>query len=78
MRQGSLAERREGLLDAIERDEEEVRLAMRDLGDAARSTFALRRSVRRSPLAWAAAAFLVGASIGAGRRSSPATGTGVC
>ena len=51
-------------------------LALLDAGELASRTMQEAALVGRGVIL--AAAFLVGASIGAGRRSSPATGTGVC
>ena len=64
------AEQREDLLQGIERDQEEVRVAVHDLTGAARSTLNLREHIRQFPLTWAIGAFLVGVWLG--RRGAPA------
>lgn len=72
------AEQREDLRQSIARDEEEVRLAVRELTGAARSTFDVSEHIKKFPLAWVMGAFLVGAWLGsrgarlnaAGRRKS--------
>ncbi len=58
------AEQREDLLQGIERDQEEVRVAMHELTGAARSTLNVSEHIRQFPLTWAIGAFLVGAWLG--------------
>jgi hypothetical protein len=61
------AEQREDLLDLIAQDEEEVRIALHELTDAAEQKFDVSERIRQAPLAWAVGAFLVGAWLGSGR-----------
>ena len=78
MENGDFAERREGLLQSIERDQGEVRGAVQELVDAAQVRFDVRERVKKSPLAWVIGACLVGLWLGsrgapvavAGRRRS--------
>ena len=58
------AERREGLRQSIERDQEEVRGAVQELVDAAQARFDFRERVKESPLAWVIGACLVGLWLG--------------
>lgn len=64
------AEQREDLLQGIERDEEEVLVAVHELTDAAKSTVNVREHIERFPLTWAVGAFLVGLWLGS--RGAPA------
>ena len=68
------AERREGLLQSIERDQEEVRGAVQELVDAAQVRFDVRERVKESPLAWVIGACLVGLWLGS--RGAPAAAAG--
>ena len=65
------AEQREDLLESIERDQEEVRVAVQELTVAARSTLSLSEHIKEFPLAWATGAFLVGAWLGSRRPAGP-------
>ncbi len=58
------AEQRQDLLQSIEREEEEVRVAVAELTDAARSKLDLGEHIKRYPLTWALGAFLVGLWLG--------------
>lgn len=58
-------ERREELLESIERDQEELREAVHDLTDAARETFVLAERIRESPVAWLVGGALLGLWLGA-------------
>ena len=58
------AEQREDLLQSIERDQEEVRVAVHELTGAARSTFDVREHIKKFPLTWTLGAFLIGAWFG--------------
>jgi len=58
------AEERETLLQSIQRDQQEVRLAVQELTGAARSSLDVRERIREFPLAWAAGALLVGMWLG--------------
>jgi len=64
------AEQREVLLQEIERDQEEVRVAVHELTGAAKSTLNVSEHIRQFPLTWAIGAFLVGVWLGS--RSAPA------
>lgn len=64
MGSAEFAEQREDLLQSIERDEEEVRVAVQELTGAARSTLDLSEHIRKFPLTWAIGALLVGAWLG--------------
>jgi len=69
-------EQREELLESIERDQEEVRVAVQELAGAARSAVDLSEYIRRAPFAWTLGAFLVGAWLGSSRApSAPAIAT---
>jgi hypothetical protein len=58
------ADQRQDLLQSIEREQEEVRVAVHELTAAARSTLDLREHVKRYPLTWAMGALLVGLWLG--------------
>jgi len=58
------AEQRDDLLQSIERDQEEVRVAVHALTGAARSTLSVSEHIKEFPLTWAMGAFLVGAWLG--------------
>jgi hypothetical protein len=58
-------EQREDLLDAIERSEQDVRVALHELTDAAEHKLDIGERIKASPLVWAVGAFLVGAWLGA-------------
>jgi len=62
-------EQRADLLQSIERDRQEVRVALRELTGAAEQTFDVSERIRAAPLAWTLGAFLVGIWLG-GRTSS--------
>ncbi|MDZ4684424.1 MAG: hypothetical protein SH850_04990 [Planctomycetaceae bacterium] len=66
------ADQREELLESIEREQEEVRVAVQELAGAARSAFDLNGYIRSAPLAWTLGAFLVGAWLGSGGISTNA------
>ena len=63
------AERRENLLQGIERAEEAVRVAVHELTGAAGSTLDVSAHIKKFPLTWAIGAFLVGVWLG--RRGAP-------
>lgn len=63
---------RDELLQAIERDEEDVREALHELTNAAEQKLDVSERIRRSPLAWTAGATLVGAIWGAREASAAA------
>ena len=73
MENGDFAEQREDLLRSIEHDEEEVRLALHELTDAAEQKLDVGERIRTAPLTWALGAFLVGAWLGS--RSSAGGGS---
>jgi len=60
------AERREELLQSIERDEEELREAVHELADVAEHKLDLTEYIRSSPIAWLAGAFCFGLWLGLG------------
>ena len=64
------AEQREDLLQGIERDQEEVRVAVHELTGVARSTLNVSEHIRQFPLTWAIGALLVGVWLGS--RGAPA------
>jgi len=68
------AEQRDDLLQSIERDQEEVRVAVQELTGAARSKFNVSEHIKEFPLTWAIGAFLVGAWLGS--RGAPLNGAG--
>ena len=69
MEHSNFAEQREGLLQSIERDQEEVRVAVRELTGAARSRLDVSEHIKEFPLTWAIGALLVG--IWLGSRGAP-------
>lgn len=64
MANGDFAEQREDLLHLIEQDEEEVRIALHELTDAAEQKFDVSERIKAAPLVWTAGAFLIGAWLG--------------
>lgn len=68
---GDFAERREDLLQSIERDEEELREAMHELADVAEHKLNLTEYIRAAPLAWVIGAFCFGIWLGLGNASTP-------
>jgi hypothetical protein len=68
------AEQREDLLHGIERDEEEVRVAVQELTGAARSTLDVSEHIKKFPLTWAIGAFFVGVWLGSRGAAAPVTG----
>lgn len=61
------AEQREDLLQSIERDQEEVRVAVHELTGAARSKLKASEYIKEFPLTWTVGAFLVGMWLGSRR-----------
>lgn len=74
MEKADFAEQRESLLQSIERDQEEVRVAVQELTGAARAKLKVSEHVKKFPLTWALGAFLVGAWLG--RRSATLNAAG--
>ena len=72
MGQTDFAEQREDLLQSIERDEEEVRVAVHALTGAAGSKLDVGQHIKEFPLTWALGAFLVGVWLGS--RGAPSNG----
>ena len=68
------AEQREGLLQGIEHDEEEVRVAVHELTGAAGSVLDVSAHIKTFPLTWVIGAFLVGVWLGS--RGAPAHAAG--
>jgi hypothetical protein len=60
----AFAEQREDLLQSIERDQEEVRVAVQELTDVARSKLKVSEQIKDFPLTWAIGALLVGVWLG--------------
>jgi hypothetical protein len=58
------AEQREDLLQSIERDQQEVRVAVQQLTGAARSKLDVSERIKKFPLTWGMGAFLVGVWLG--------------
>jgi hypothetical protein len=58
------AEQRAVLLESIEKDRQEVRVALRELTGAAGQKFDISERIRSSPWAWTIGALLVGACLG--------------
>lgn len=72
MENGDFAGQREDLLQLIEREEEEVRIALHELTDAAEQkldSLDVSERIRAAPLAWTVGAFLVGAWLGSREHS---------
>ena len=67
------AKQREDLLQSIEQDQEEVRVAVQELTVAARSKLDVSEHIKESPLTWAMGAFLVGFWLGS-RGTTPNAG----
>jgi hypothetical protein len=57
-------EQREDLLQSIERDQQEVRVAVHQLTGAAGSKLDVSEHIKKFPLTWAIGALLVGAWLG--------------
>ncbi len=72
----TFAEQREDLLESIERDQEEVRVAVHELTGAAGSALDVSEHIRKFPLTWAIGAFLVGAWLGRRGAAVDATAQG--
>ncbi len=53
-------DQREALLESIQRDEAEMRVAVHELTDVARREFDISERIRAYPLAWLAGGFLLG------------------
>lgn len=64
MGQSDFDERRQDLLESIERDEEEVRVAVHQLTTVAGAKLDIAEYIKRFPLSWSIGAFLVGAWLG--------------
>lgn len=73
MSNSDFAEQRQDLLQAIERDQEEVRVAVHQLTDAAGAKLGVGEHIKKLPLTWAIGAFLVGAWLGSRGASSATT-----
>jgi hypothetical protein len=58
------ATQREDLLQSIERDEEDARVAVRQLADAAGAKLDVGERIKASPLTWVLGGFLVGVWLG--------------
>ena len=74
MEKTDFAEQREDLLQSIERDQEEVRVAVQELTGAAGSKLDVSEHIKKFPLTWAIGAFLVGAWLGS--RGTPLNSAG--
>ncbi len=70
----NFAEQREDLLQSIERDREEVRVALQELTGAAGFKLDVSERIKAFPLAWAIGAFLVGVWLGSRGASVDAAG----
>lgn len=57
-------EQRAVLLQSIEKDRQEVRVALRELTGAAEQTFDVSERIRAAPLAWTLGGLLVGIWLG--------------
>jgi len=64
------AEQRDDLLESIERDVVQVRVALQELKGAADFTLNVNERIKAFPLTWTIAAFLVGAWLGSPRTSA--------
>ena len=64
MEKTDFAEQREDLLQSIERDQEDVRVAVQELTGAAQSKLDVSEHIKRFPLTWALGALLVGVWLG--------------
>ena len=64
MDNADFSERREDLLQSIERDRESVRVALHELTGAAELKLDVSERIKAFPLAWAFGAVLVGAWLG--------------
>jgi hypothetical protein len=68
------AEQREDLLQSIERDQQEVRVAVLQLTGAAGSKLDVSEHIKNFPLTWAIGAILVGVWLGSRGTSADAAG----
>lgn len=68
-------EQRDNLLQSIERDQQEVRLAVQELTGAAQSSLDVRERIKEFPLTWVVGALLVGMWLGSGDGRAEVTGT---
>ena len=57
-------EQRDGLLQEIQRDQEELRRAVQELTGTARLQFALSERIKSAPLSWLLGGFLLGVWLG--------------
>lgn len=64
MTKTDFAEQREDLVESIERNQEEVRLAVQELTDAAQSKLSVSERIAEFPLTWLIGGFLIGAWLG--------------
>lgn len=62
--EADFVEQRDDLLQSIEKDRQEIRVAMHELTSAAGFRPGLRERIRDRPLAWMLGAFLVGTWLG--------------
>ena len=76
MSNSDFAEQRETLVQSIESDQDDMRSALLELAGVTERSLDVAERIRRSPLAWAAAAFLLGAWFGARRNDSYETRRG--
>ncbi|MGH3055015.1 MAG: hypothetical protein ACRDL7_08575 [Gaiellaceae bacterium] len=67
-------EQRDDLLQAIQRDQEEVRGAIHELADAAQVKLSLSEHIKQSPLTWVIGGFVVGLWLGVRSDSHTVTG----
>lgn len=74
MEKTDFTEQREDLLQSIERDQEEVRVAVHELTGAAGATLDVSEHIKKFPLTWAIGALLVGAWLGS--RGAPLNAAG--
>jgi len=73
--QDDYAMRRRDLVQSIEHGENQVRLALHDLSDAAGLKLDFGSQIRTSPMAWTIGAFLIGAWLGDRAPAANAAGT---
>jgi hypothetical protein len=64
----SLEEKKEELLEAVERSEQELRAAMDDLATVAQRRLDLRERIAERPWAWLGGAFVAGLWLSRGSR----------
>ena len=69
MSEDPIAVKRQELIESVEREETELKLAVDELSNAAQARVHLGERIAERPWLWLAGAFAVGLWVGAGRRA---------